>query len=152
MTREELQIKIGELLPHVKFEEGGQWLNFNIVSADWLTSAEKLRHEKELNFDYLFCLTCIDWKTHLSMVYHLSSISHRHSIVIKSNLDNINPEIETVSHIWRTAEFHEREVYEMYGVNFLHHPDLRLLILPDDWEGKNPMRKDFEDPVNMIKL
>ena len=86
------------------------------------------------------------------MVYHLSSVKHRHNIVIKSKLDRSNPEIETVSHIWKTAEFHEREVYEMFGVNFLNHPDLRLLILPDGWEGRNPLRKDFEDPINMIKL
>jgi NADH:ubiquinone oxidoreductase subunit C len=62
------------------------------------------------------------------------------------------PQINTVSDIWRTAELHEREVYEMFGVNFLNHPDLRLLILPDGWEGKNPMRKNYEDPINMIKL
>ncbi|HNG63030.1 MAG TPA: NADH-quinone oxidoreductase subunit C, partial [Ferruginibacter sp.] len=76
----------------------------------------------------------------------------RHTIVVKSKLDSGKPEIGTVSNVWKTAEFHEREVYEMFGVNFLNHPDLRLLILPDGWEGKNPMRKDFEDPVNMIKL
>ncbi|HQW44850.1 MAG: NADH-quinone oxidoreductase subunit C, partial [Chitinophagaceae bacterium] len=109
-------------------------------------------NDNSLFFDYLFCLTCIDWKTHLTMVYHLSSTQHRHNIVVKSKLDRNNPEIETVAHIWKTAEFHEREVYEMFGVNFLHHPDLRLLILPDGWEGKNPLRKDFEDPINMIKL
>ena len=152
MIREELQIKISELLPHAKFEEGGQWINFNIESADWLLSAEKLRRNEVLNFDYLFCLTCVDWQAHLCMVYHLTSTQYRHTIVVKSKLDRTNPEIETVSHIWRTAEFHEREVYEMYGVNFLNHPDLRLLILPDGWEGKNPMRNDFEDSVNMIKL
>jgi len=152
MKREELQIKISELLPHAKAEEGGQWLNINIESADWLSLAKKLRYTEELKFDYLFCLTCVDWQTQLGMVYHLTSTSYRHTIVIKSKLDRANPEIETVSHIWRTAEFHEREVYEMFGVNFLHHPDLRLLILPDGWEGKNPMRKDFEDPVNMVKL
>jgi NADH:ubiquinone oxidoreductase subunit C len=71
---------------------------------------------------------------------------------MKAQLDRNKPEIETVSHIWRTAEFNEREAYEMFGVIFLNHPDLRLLILPDGWEGKFPMRKDFEDPVNMIKL
>jgi NADH:ubiquinone oxidoreductase 27 kD subunit len=86
------------------------------------------------------------------MVYHLTSTTHRHNIVIKSNINRDNPKIETVSDIWKTANFHEREVYEMFGVKFLNHPDLRLLILPDGWEGKNPMRKDFEDPVNMIKL
>ena len=152
MSNEELKVKITELLPAATFEEGGEWLTINIDPKDWLPLAQQLRNDDSLYFDYLFCLTCIDWKTHLTMVYHLSSTKYRHNIVIKSKLDRSNPEIETVSHIWRTAEFHEREVYEMFGVNFLNHPDLRLLILPDGWEGKNPLRKDFEDPINMIKL
>jgi len=152
MIADELKIKISALLPSVTFEEGGEWLNINVEPTDWLPLAQQLRNDISLYFDYLFCLTCIDWKTHLTMVYHLSSTKFRHNIVIKSKLDRNNPEIETVSHIWRTADFHEREVYEMFGVNFLNHPDLRLLILPDGWEGKNPMRKDFEDPINMIRL
>ena len=152
MTNEELKIKITELLPAATFEEGGEWLNINIAPADWLSFTRQLRQNESLYFNYLFCLTCIDWKTHLTMVYHLSSTKHRHNIVVRSKLDRNNPEIESVSYIWRTAEFHEREVYEMFGVSFLNHPDLRLLILPDGWEGKNPMRKDFEDPINMIKL
>lgn len=152
MSNEELKTKFTELLPAATFDESGEWLNINVEPSQWISFANQLRHNDSLNFDYLFCLTCIDWKTHLSMVYHLSSTKHRHNIVIKSKLDNSRPEIESVSQIWKTAEFHEREVYEMFGVDFLNHPDLRLLILPDDWEGKNPMRKDFEDPVNMIKL
>ena len=152
MTIEELKIRISELSSSVTFEDGGQWLNVNVESKDWLPFAKQLRYSPELNFDYLFCLTCIDWRTHLMMVYHLESTQYRHTIVIKSKLDRTQPEIETVSLIWRTAEFHEREVYELFGVIFLHHPDLRLLILPDGWEGKFPLRKDFEDPVNMIKL
>jgi NADH:ubiquinone oxidoreductase subunit C len=67
------------------------------------------------------------------------------------NVDRANPEIETVCDIWRTAEFHEREVFEMFGVQFKNHPDLRRLILEDDFKGF-PLRKDFEDPINMIKL
>ncbi|MES1219650.1 MAG: NADH-quinone oxidoreductase subunit C [Bacteroidota bacterium] len=152
MTTEELKVKISELVPAGTFEEGGEWLTVLIDPADLLSFADRLRNTNELNFDYLFCLTCVDWKTHLTMVYHLSSTTHRHTIVIKSKLNRDNAEIETVSHIWRTAEFHEREVYELFGVNFLNHPDLRLLILPDGWEGKNPMRKDYEDAVNIIKL
>jgi NADH:ubiquinone oxidoreductase subunit C len=152
MTNEELKTRIAALLPTAGFEEGGEWININIEPADWLAAAGKLRHSEDLFFDYLFCLTCIDWKTHLTMVYHLSSTLHRNSLVVKCKLDRNNPAIESVSHIWKTAEFHEREVYEMFGVNFLNHPDLRLLILPDGWEGRNPMRKDFEDPINMIKL
>ena len=152
MTKEELKIKLTELIPAAIFDESGEWLNIIIIPGEILKSAEILRNNPELNFDYLFCQTCVDWKTHLTMVYHLDSTTHRHQVVIKIQLDRNKPEIETVSHIWRTAEFHEREVYEMFGVNFLNHPDLRLLILPDGWEGKNPLRKDFEDPVNMIRL
>ena len=152
MTTEEFKIKIAELLPAAAFEEGGEWLAINIEPKEWKQLMPQLRNDDSLYLDYLFCLTCIDWKTHLTMVYHLSSTKYRHSIVIKAKLDRTNPEIETASHTWKTAIFHEREVYEMFGVNFLNHPDLRLLILPDGWEGKNPMRKDFEDPVNMIKL
>jgi NADH:ubiquinone oxidoreductase subunit C len=152
MTTEELKIKITELLPAATFEEGGEWLNIQVESTDWLTFAQQLRNDDSLLFNFLFCLTCIDWKTHLTMVYHLRSTKYHHNIVVKSKLDRTKPEIETVCNIWRTAEFHEREVYEMFGVNFLNHPDQRLLILPDGWEGKNPMRKDFEDPINMIRL
>lgn len=152
MTNEIVQQKITELSPTVAFEEGGQWLTLLVEPANWHVLATQLRQQEDLYFDYLFCLTCIDWKTHLTMVYHLDSTKYRHNIVVKVVLDKTNPAIETVSDIWQTANFHEREVYEMFGVNFLHHPDLRLLILPDGWEGKNPMLKDFEDPINMIKL
>jgi len=152
MNVEELKIKISELLPGAVLEEGGQWLTINIEPNQWPAFAKQLRNDTNLYFDFLFCLTCIDWKTHLTMVYHLDSTKFRHNIVVKSKLDVATPAIETVSNIWRTAEFHEREVYEMFGVNFINHPDLRLLILPDGWEGKNPLRKDFEDPINMIRL
>ena len=152
MTKEELKISLIELIPTATFDESGEWLNIVITPGDLPIAAEILRNKIELNFDYLFCQTCVDWKTHLTMVYHLDSTRYRHQAVVKIQLDRNKPEIETVSHIWKTAEFHEREVYEMFGVNFLNHPDLRLLILPDGWEGKNPLRKDFEDPVNMIKL
>lgn len=152
MTKEELQSKLQEINPSISFEEGTEWLTARLESNDWLPFAEKLKNTAGLDFDYLFCITCIDWKTHLSMVYHLTSTRHRHTIVVKSNLDRTNPGIQSVAHLWRTAEFHEREQYEMFGVNFINHPDLRLLILPDGWEGKYPMRKDFEDPINMIKL
>ena len=152
MNKEELKIKVTELFPAAAFDESGEWLNIIIAPGDFLSVAEILRNKIELGFDYLFCMTCVDWKTHLTMVYHLESTGYRHQLVIKVQLDRAKPDIETVSHIWRTAEFNEREAYEMFGVNFLNHPDLRLLILPDGWEGRNPMRKDFEDPVNMIKL
>ena len=156
MLPEELKNKITELLPTASFEEGANaasgWVTVNMEATDWLDFATKVKQDHLLAFDYMFCLTCVDWKTHLTMVYNLDSTSFRHNLVVKIKLDRDKQEIESVSELWRTAEFHEREVYEMFGVNFLNHPDLRLLILPDGWEGKNPMRKDFEDAVNMIRL
>lgn len=152
MTNEELKTKITSLIADATLEDAGEWLGININSNEWLAFAELLRNYESLFFDYLFCITCVDWKTHLTMVYHITSTKYRHTLVVRSKLDRNNPEIASVSSIWKTAEFHEREVYEMFGVNFLNHPDLRLLILPDGWEGKKPMLKDFEDPVNMIKL
>lgn len=151
MTNEELKTQFTALLPSAVFEEGGEWVNLVIEPGAWKPFAQQLRSTPGFDFDFLFCVTCVDWKTHLTMVYHLTSTIHRHTAVVKVKLDRTNPEIETVCDIWRTAEFHEREQYEMFGVKFLHHPDLRRLILEDDFNGF-PLRKDFEDPVNMIKL
>jgi NADH-quinone oxidoreductase subunit C len=151
MTNEELKSQVTTLLPSAAIEEGGEWLTVLVESKDWKQLATKLRSTAGLDFDYLFCVTGVDWKTHLTMVYHFTSTIHRHTLVVKSKLDRNNPEIETVCDIWRTAEFHEREQYEMFGVKFLNHPDLRRLILTDDFEGY-PLRKDFEDPINMIRL
>ena len=150
MHNEEIKAYISSVAPSAVFDESGEWLNVLVSAESWKPFAESLR-QSALYFDYLFCVTCIDWKIHLTMVYHLSSTTHRHTIVIKADINREQPQIETVSDIWRTAEFHEREVFELFGVQFLHHPDLRKLILTDDFEGF-PLRKDFEDPINMIKL
>lgn len=152
MGNDELKTYITELLPAAGFDEGTEWITINIDPSTWQSVADKLRHDPILFFNYLFCVTCIDWKSHLTMVYHLSSTNHRNTVVVKIKLDVLNPQVKSVADIWKTAVFHEREAYEMFGVNFIDHPDLRLLILPDGWEGRNPMRKDFEDPINMIRL
>lgn len=120
-----------------------------IEPTEWKSVAEQLRNV--LAFDFLFCITCVDWKTHLSMVYHLRSTTKQHIAVIKAKLDRNDPQIATVSEIWRTAEFHEREAYDLFGVKFIGHPDLRRLFLTEEWIGW-PLRKDYEDPINMIKL
>ena len=142
---------ISQLLPEAVIDETGEFITAIVPTAAWREVAKELRNHPEGNFDYLYCLTCIDWKTKLTVVAHLSSTRHRQTLVLKADLDRTNPEIETISDIWRTAEMLEREVYELFGVQFLGHPDLRKLILTDDFEGF-PLRKDFEDPVNMIRL
>ena len=149
METEVLKTYFSALEPLATFEEGGEWLMVQVPAENWKNIARKLITER--NLDFLFCVTCVDFKTHLTMVYHLRSMQTDETVVIKIQLDRDQPVVATVSDIWRTAEFHEREAFEMFGVQFTGHPDLRKLILPDDFEGF-PMRKDFEDPINMIKL
>ena len=151
MNREELKIRLGEILPSPVFEESAEWTTVVIDPAAWAQVARGLRSAPGLEFDYLFCVTAIDWKTHFTMVYHLTSTVYRHTVVVKVKLDHDLPEIRTVSDIWRTAEFHEREAFDLFGVVFTGHPDLRRLFMTDEWKGW-PLRKDYEDPVNMIKL
>ena len=151
MNNEELKSRISELLPAATFEEGTGWVTAAIGPGEWLPLARQLRDESGLHFDFLFCVTAVDWKTHFTMVYHLTSTIHRHTLVIKAKLDHGEPIIGSVAAIWRTAEFHEREAYDLMGVVFTGHPDLRRLFMTDEWIGW-PLRKDYEDPVNMIKL
>lgn len=151
MTKDELKIKFESLQEGLSFEEGTEWLTININPEGFKSFALLLRNNNELHFDYLFCLTAVDWKTHLSVVYHFSSTVFRHEVVIKVKIDTANPIVDTVCDIWRTAEFHEREAYDLLGVEFVGHPDLRRLFLTPDHEGF-PLRKDYEDPINLIKL
>ena len=151
MNKEELKVRLEELLPTPSFEEAGEWLTLMVDPAVWDAVARQLRSTGGLDFDFLFCVTAVDWRTHLTMVYHLTSTIHRHTLVVKIKPDPANPEVPTVSGIWRTAEFHEREAYDLMGVVFTGHPDLRRLFMTDEWKGW-PLRKDYEDPVNMIKL
>ncbi len=152
MSHEEIKSLILNYSPEAVCDESGPWLQVSIQSTDWLPLAEALRNHSQLQFDYLFCLTGVDWKTHLSVVYHLTSKVFGHTVVVKVKIDDrINPVVETVSNIWRTAELHEREAYDLFGIRFNSHPDLRRLFLTDEWVGW-PLRKDYEDPINMIKL
>lgn len=123
-----------------------------------------LRDEADLRFNLLNCISGVDYlqtdpkkkvdyQPHLEVMYHLTSLVHKHRIVLKVLLsrwkDDVPgqlPEVPTVSDVWRTAEWHEREVYDLMGVRFLGHPDPRRILCPDDWEG-HPLRKDYEMPL-----
>src|ERR1044072_7501492 len=105
----------------ITFDEGGQFLNGNVARENIVPVMKKLRDE--LGFDYLFCLTCVDWKTHFTMLYHLRNLQTHDELVIKSKIEDVNnPAIDTVSHLWQTANFHEREVFDLFGVKFYNHP------------------------------
>jgi len=151
MNKDDLKEKLQGLIPSATFDEGTEWTTMTIDPAAWEEIAKQLRTAKDLDFDFLFCVTAVDWRTHFTMVYHLTSTLYRHTLVVKAKLDHEDPVIRTVADIWRTAEFHEREAYDLCGVKFTDHPDLRRLFMTDDWIGW-PLRKDYEDPINMIKL
>src|SRR6202020_170984 len=97
MNKEELKIRLGELLPSPVFEEGAEWTTVVVDPAGWEGSAGELTSAGGLEFDYLFCVTAVDWKTYFTMVYHLTSTIHRHMLVVKVRLDHDHPVIRTVS-------------------------------------------------------
>lgn len=117
------------------------------VSASFIKEiATTLRQDPELLFDYLMCLSGVDnGKNILSVVYHLSSMQHRHKITMKVEVPADKPEVPSVSSIWPTANWHEREAYDLIGIKFIGHPDLRRMLLPEDWDG-HPLRKDYKVP------
>jgi NADH-quinone oxidoreductase subunit C len=152
MIKEELKNFIAAEYTSAEFDETAEWMTVNISPSEWEIFSKWLKESPELNFDFLFCITCVDWRTHLSMVYHLTSTIFLHTLIVKIKVDDRNnPEVPSVAHRWRTAEFHEREAYDLFGMKFSNHPDLRRIFLTDDWQGW-PLRKDYEDSVNMIKL
>jgi len=121
-----------------------------------------LRDNEELKFNSLMCLSGVDdanGKTTkdedgyikieggtLSVYYQLESTSIRHKITIRVSAPRENPEVESVSLTWRHADWHEREAYDLVGIKFLNHPDLRRILMPYDWEAGYPLRKDYKNP------
>jgi NADH-quinone oxidoreductase subunit C len=105
-----------------------------------------LRDDAELRFDFLMCLSGMDLgKATLGVVYHCASTVHKHTIVLKVSVPAEKPEVPSVADIWPTANWHEREAYDMFGLQFSGHPDLRRILMPEDWPG-HPLRKDFKVP------
>ncbi len=106
---------------------------------------EFARTDERLQFDYLMCLSGVDFKGKLGVTYHLHSMTLRHKIVLKVEVPTETPDVPSVESVWKTANWHEREAFDLYGLNFTGHPDLRRILLPYDWEGY-PLRKDYEVP------
>ena len=102
--------------------------------------------KKELGFDGLMNLTAVDWpkKNLIQIVYHLYSYSSRHSFALKVELDRGRPEVPSLEGVWKAADWLEREQFDLFGVQFTGHPDLRRLMMPDDWIG-HPLLKDYKE-------
>lgn len=96
----------------------------------------------EHGFDYLADITAIDWKDRIEVVYRTTNLSTNAKAVVRVDLDRGAPEIASVTSVWKGADFQEREVFDLMGVNFTGHPELKRILLPEDWEGY-PLRKDY---------
>ena len=110
-----------------------------------------LHEDERLFFDHLACLTGIDNGVvtgTMEVIYNLTSLVYEHDLMLKvivarNKEDELLPKIPTISHIWRAADWHERETYDLLGIEFENHPDLRRILMPADWQG-HPLRRDYE--------
>ncbi|MGV6845790.1 MAG: NADH-quinone oxidoreductase subunit C [Lutibacter sp.] len=151
MKNEALQEIISEFDKQLEFtSEASEFLNVLVPKEQLHEICLQLKNHNQLQFDYAFCITGMDWGKELGVIYHLESTALKHQIVVKVKTeDRENPVLDSVHDIWQTAEFHELEIYDFFGIKFNNHPKLRRLFLTPNWEGF-PLRKDYEDEANMI--
>lgn len=117
-----------------------------ILSTDLVSVCKALYTHEKTYFDMLSCITAIDNGPDagtIEIAYNLYSIPYNLHLMLKTSLSRDAAEIDSLSSIWKTADWHEREVYDMFGIVFKGHPDLRRILLPADWKG-HPLRKDYE--------
>ncbi|MEI8202131.1 MAG: NADH-quinone oxidoreductase subunit C [Bacteroidota bacterium] len=146
MNNEQLKEKIRAIDSNIIITDGPQYVTLEVSPADLHKTASMLKTHPDLLFDYLFCLTGTDLADACQVVYHLESYTHRHCVVLKVKTANReNAVLDTVCDIWITADFHEREVYDLVGITFTNHPDMRRIFLDEeDWVG-HPLRRDYTD-------
>lgn len=139
--RERFGDAIGELVGQ------GSNANCTITPEALVGACEWLKTEATLRFDCLSNLSAVDYpkQTAIQVVYHFYSYTHFHNFVLKVNAHRDDPRVPTISHLWSHAEWQEREAYDLLGVVFLGHPDMRRILMPEDWPG-HPLRKDFVEP------
>jgi len=133
----------------LEIKEGRQFTEVTVPSSKLYSLAKQLKEREELKFDFLVCLTGVDWGNDLGVIYHLRSTIYEHTIVLKTRTsDRENPKFDSLTDLWSTADLHEREVYDLLGVKFTNHPDLRRLFLDSSWGF--PLRKDYVDDINIV--
>jgi NADH/F420H2 dehydrogenase subunit C len=151
MTHEQIKEKIFSIVPEAAETANKQYPTFVVPAEKFHSLCEKIKQSENLSFDYLFCLSGMDWGDTLGVVYHLFSTKHEHYVVLKvKTTERNNPEFDTICDLWKTAEFHEREVFDLFGIKFKNHPDLRRIFLEEDWKG-HPLRKDYVDEINIVE-
>ncbi len=127
--------------------ETGRFDPFYEITADKLLEVAKaLRDDETLKFDFLCNLNGTDTGENFEVVYSIASISNKLRLDFKFKLPYEQAEVESIQEIWPAANWYEREMWELYGINVNNHGDLRRFLLPDDWDQGNPMRKNWDAP------
>jgi len=152
MTKAEIIAQICEKFHEIikKATIEGREAVIQVGAEDLLMVCQYLKSEPTLAFDYLMYLAGLDYPDRIEVVYHLFSMVHRHKLFLRVELPRETPRIPSVTSIWKGANWHERETYDLLGVKFDGHPDLRRILLPEDWSFDPPLWKNFECP-EMIK-
>jgi NADH:ubiquinone oxidoreductase subunit C len=149
MDKTQLREFIKSINPDLEIKEGKQYLEVTVPPSHLYQLAKQLREKEAAQFDYMFCLTGVDYGSDLGVIYHLRSTIYDHAVVLKTRTqDREHPLLDSVTDLWQTAEFHEREVYDLVGIKFKNHPDLRRLFLDNSWGF--PLRKDYVDDINIV--
>jgi len=144
MDKIQLAEFIKSLDSDLEVKEGKQYTEVTVPPSKIHSLASQLREKEEALFDFLDCITGVDYGHDLGVIYHLRSTKYQHMVVIKSRTtDRENPLFDSVSDIWETANLHEREAFDLLGIKFANHPDLRRLFLNSSWGF--PLRKDYVD-------
>lgn len=140
---EKLREKFGEAIIEFREEKASDLVI--IVSPDKIDEiCFHLRDGDEFQFDFLNCISGLDNQDKtLSVAYNLFSFRKKHKLTLKVIVPREKPDVKSVTGVWITANWHEREAYDIIGINFVGHPDLRRILLPYDWDG-HPLRKDYE--------
>ena len=124
-------------------EQSGEWIQMK--AENWFDIAKHLKENEDLYFDSLQCNTGFDLEEGmLESRYNLHSMKHLHAVEIRIKVSIENPNIPSVESLWRVADWFERETYDMFGINFTGHRDLRRILLPEDWDGW-PLRKNYKE-------
>jgi NADH-quinone oxidoreductase B subunit len=125
-------------------------LDLEIGQEQYTDLVRFLKENKDLGIDLLLQVTAVDWQDRFDVLVHLLSTRYGHKLFLRCPVAKERAEIHTISDIFRGAEWHEREVFDMFGIRFTDHPDMRRIFLQDDFPGY-PLRKDFEDPERVVK-
>jgi NADH-quinone oxidoreductase subunit C len=150
MTNEQLIEHLSKAYPDAVVKQGSQYPEITVPKEILHAFMQNLKSDSNLAFDYLVCESGVDYPTYLQVVYHLESTTFRHFVVVKSNTENRETAVlDTVCDIWPTAEFHEREIYDLLGITFNNHHDLRRFFLDDTWG--HPLRKDYKDDIHVVE-